>query len=207
MNQVSKSPLPTTLLETASDEDLLTAVANQHNRAAFEHLFSRFARRIYGMGMRIAGDPQLARDLVQEVMLTVWQNAAVYNMDRGSARSWVFALSRNKCIDMLRRARRQPVSIAADDIWPEDLCDQESIWNQTPDDGAAIRELDMSRIARFSNGLSPVQRQALEMVYVHDHTHEEAATRLNIPLGTFKSRLRLGMLRLQDMIRDRHEPT
>ena len=181
-------------------EQLLVAVANYQDRRAFERLFICFSRRIYGMGMKIARNEQVARDLVQEVMLIVWQNASTYDLDKGTAKSWIFTLSRNRCIDMLRRAKRQPHNLGAEDTWPDDLCDADL---DRPDQNAETLVSDkdqINRIEKLSDRLPAAQHQAIKMVYIHEHTHEEAARKLAIPLGTLKSRLRLGLIKLRELL-------
>ena len=179
-------------------EQLLVAVARHQDRCAFEQLFNDFSKPIYGMGMRIARNDQMAKDLVQDVMLAVWQNAVSYDLDKGSARTWIFSLSRNKCIDMLRRAQRQPQTIAAGEIWPTMWCDEGRAVDQSE------HRMDIETIGRLSLDLPAPQRVAVEMVYLQDLSHEEAASQLEVPLGTFKSRLRLGLIKLRQLISEHH---
>ena len=199
----SVSPSQSELPEK-SNEDLLVAVANFQDQAAYRQLFARFAKRVYGLGMKLAHNEQISKDLVQEVMLTVWQNANAFDLDRGSAQSWIFSMARNKCIDLLRKTGRAKVSISADDVWMEDLHVSEAVSSQFETDGAAVNA-DIERLKRFSERLPDPQREAIELVYVQDNTHEEAAVKLSVPLGTFKSRLRLGLIKLREMVKDRHE--
>ena len=116
---IPKSP-SLAIRETASDEELLIAVGNKQDRLAFNTLFKRFANRIFAMGMKLTRNEQLANDLVQEAMLMVWQKAPLYDLDRGTAQGWIFTLTRNRCFDLLRKIKRQPVCVNADDIWPQD---------------------------------------------------------------------------------------
>lgn len=197
-------PSQSELLEK-SNEDLLVAVANFRDQAAYKQLFGRFAKRVYGLGMKLAHNEQISKDLVQDVMLTVWQNANAFDMDRGSAQSWIFSMARNKCIDLLRKTSRAKVSISADDVWLEDLQGSEAVASHFETGSSAAEDADIERLKRFSSRLPDAQRQAIELVYVEDNTHEEAAVKLSVPLGTFKSRLRLGLIKLREMVRDRHE--
>lgn len=195
-----QSPAPAASAATEpvsdSDEQLLIAVGNQQNRAAFDTLFRRFAKRIFAMGMKLTRNEQLANDLVQEAMLTVWQKAPLYDLDRGTAQSWIFTLTRNRCFDMLRKLKRQPATVNADDIWPL----------EGEHDGALVHEeqasqaVEVGQIERFYDQLPAAQKAVVEQIYIHDRTHEEAAAALNIPLGTLKSRLRLGVGKLRQMI-------
>lgn len=198
-SESGKSSVSTTQneLSQSSNEQLLIAVANYRDRAAFEQLFERFAKRVFGLGIKLARNEQISRDLVQEVMLTVWQNAAAFDMDRGSAQSWIFSMARNKCIDILRKLNRSPIAVTADDVWTEYQPDSELIEAANSANEALASGADIERIKRLSERLPAPQRRAIELVYVQDQTHEEASTELKIPLGTFKSRLRLGLIKLR----------
>lgn len=178
-----------------SDERLLVAVANQQSREAFDCLFRRFANRIFAMGMKLTRDEQLANDLVQEAMLNVWQKAPLYDVDRGNAQSWIFTLTRNRAFDMLRKIKRQPATVSADDIWPVDGLPGNLVHEEK-----GSQEVEISLIESYYTQLPDAQREVVEQIYIHDRTHEEAANALDIPLGTLKSRLRLGMGKLKEMI-------
>jgi RNA polymerase sigma-70 factor (ECF subfamily) len=179
-----------------SDESLLIAVGNTQDKSAFDQLFVRFSKKIFAMGMKLTRNEQVAHDLVQEAMLTVWQKAPLYDLDRGTAQSWIFTLTRNRCFDMLRKQKRQPNTISADDIWP------------TEGDGDAVfvneergsLEVEIAQIERFYSDLPDAQQAVVRQIFVLDRTHEEAAKALQIPLGTLKSRLRLGVGKLRQLI-------
>ena len=183
------------LRESASNEELLVAVGNQQSRIAFNTLFNRFSNRIFAMGMKLTRNEQLAKDLVQEAMLMVWQKAPLYDLDRGNAQGWIFALTRNRCFDLLRKIKRQPACVSADDIWPNDGDYGDSV--ESVDTGFMSVELEQVRACYAQ--LPTAQLAVIEQIYVHDRTHEEAAAELNIPLGTLKSRLRLGMEKLRTL--------
>ncbi|MEQ8312793.1 MAG: sigma-70 family RNA polymerase sigma factor [Gammaproteobacteria bacterium] len=182
--------------DQSSDEELLIAVGNKQDRAAFNLLFGRFAKRIFAMGIKLTRNEQLANDLVQEAMLTVWQKAPMYDLDRGTAQSWIFTLTRNRCFDMLRKIKRQPMTVNADDIWPT-VEDQDSDLIHE-EKGSFYAEVD--NIESYYGQLPDAQRAVVEQIYIHDRTHEEAALELDIPLGTLKSRLRLGMGKLRQLV-------
>jgi len=183
---------------------LLVDVALSQSQAAFEELFDEFASRIYRLGMKLARNEQIAKDLVQDVMLHVWQHANDFDMDRGTAQSWIFSLSRNKCIDMLRKANRHAVQLPVDDIWPD--YQQEQLAAELDETEAGVEKLNsLGRIDSLLTRLPAPQCEAVKMVYVNDLNHEEASSRLKIPLGTFKSRLRLGLSKLRKMVKVRHD--
>ncbi len=179
-----------------SDEALLIAVGNKQDVEAFNQLFERYTKKIFALGMKLTRNEQLSKDLIQEAMLNVWQKAPLYDLDKGSAQGWIYTLGRNRCFDMLRKQKRQPNCISADDIWPPDFSDEPSMVHQ--DTGGQEVELDL--IKRYFDELSEPQREAVEQIYIKDRTHEEAAAYLQIPLGTLKSRLRLALKNLQKLI-------
>jgi RNA polymerase sigma-70 factor (ECF subfamily) len=179
-----------------SDEALLIAVGNRQSTEAFNELFHRFAKRLFALGMKLTRNEQLANDLVQEAFLTVWRKAPLYDLDRGNAQGWIFTLARNRCFDMLRKQKRQPSTINADDIWPIDGELEQALVNE--DQG--MQTVEVSRIESLYDELPDAQRAVVEQIYIHDRTHEEAAEVLDIPLGTLKSRLRLAMGKLRDKI-------
>lgn len=180
----------------ASDEQLLIAVGNRKDSAAFNELFDRYANRLFALGMKLTRNEQLANDLVQESLLTVWKKAPLYDLDRGNAQGWIFTLARNRCFDMLRKIKRQPSTISADDIWPLDGEPDSSLANE--DQGSM--EVEIAQIESLYDELPDAQRAVIEQIYIHDRTHEEAAEILNIPLGTLKSRLRLAVGKLRQKI-------
>ena len=182
--------------QALGDEKLLIAVGNCKDRQAFDLLFKRFAKRIFAMGMKLTRNEQLSNDLVQEAMLTVWQKAPLYDLDRGTAQSWIFTLTRNRCFDMLRKLKRQPSTVSADDIWPQE---GEHDGNMVHEEQGS-QEVEIAQIEAYYEQLPDAQRLVIEQIYIHDRTHEEAAEHLQIPLGTLKSRLRLAVGKLRRLI-------
>ena len=179
-----------------SDETLLIAVGNSQDIDAFNQLFERFAKKIFALGMKLTRNEQLANDLIQEALLNVWQKAPLYDLDKGSAKGWIFTLSRNRCFDMLRKQKRQPNCISADDIWPLESGAESTMVHE--DIGG--QQVELSLIEGYFDQLSDPQRAVVEQIYIKDRTHEEAAAYLQIPLGTLKSRLRLGVAKLRNLI-------
>jgi RNA polymerase sigma-70 factor (ECF subfamily) len=194
MNTPTPSPDPEE--QDVTDESLLIAVGNGQNVDAFNQLFKRFAKKIFALGMKITRNEQLANDLIQESMLNIWQKAPLYDLDKGSAKGWIFTLSRNRCFDMLRKQKRQPNCISADDIWPLESSAEPTMVHE--DIGG--QQVELSLIESYFDQLSDPQRAVVEQIYIKDRTHEEAAAHLQIPLGTLKSRLRLGVAKLRNLI-------
>jgi len=177
------------------DETLLIAVGNSQDRDAFNALFHRFSSKIFALGMKITRNDQLANDLVQEAMLIIWQKAPLYDLDKGSAQTWIFTLVRNRCFDILRKMKRQPEGISADDIYAET---EYELSVNTEQENSNLIQID--QIQQYFDMLPEPQQQVIEYVFMRDLTHQEAAQQLDIPLGTLKSRLRLALNKLRDFI-------
>lgn len=182
--------------EGPSDEQLLLAVGVSQDRLAFNQLFQRFSKRIFAMGMKLTRNEQLAHDLVQEALMTVWTKAPLYDLDRGTAQSWIFTLTRNRCFDMLRKKKRQPQTVSSDDIWPQESDAEMAFVHE--EQGSQVVEI--AQIEKLYEQLPVAQQAVIEQIYIFDRTHEEAAAELAIPLGTLKSRLRLGVAKLRVLI-------
>jgi len=182
--------------DQSTDDELLIAVAVAADTTAFNLLFGRFARRIHAMGVKLSHNDQLAKDLVQESMLAVWQKASKFDSDRGNARAWIFTLVRNRCFDMLRQQNRQPGAVNADDIW-EISPDSEQLHDQ---ENKFYSDLEISQFHKHYLKLPEAQQQVIEQVYINGQTQEETARILNIPQGTVKSRLRLGLEKLRHLM-------
>ena len=186
----------TVSVDGPTDEKLLLAVGVSQDRQAFNQLFVRINERIFAMGMKLTRNKQLAHDLVQEALMTVWTKAPLYDLDRGTAQSWIFTLARNRCFDMLRKKKRQPQTVSADDIWPQESDAEMSFVHEEQGSQA----VEVAQIERLYEHLPTAQQAVIEQIYILDRTHEEAAAALAIPLGTLKSRLRLGVAKLRTMI-------
>lgn len=186
-------------LDQLSDDELLLAVAVSEDVKAFNLLFNRFAAKIQAMGMKLTHNEQLSKDLLQEAMLAVWQKAPLFDADRGSARGWIFTLVRNRCFDMLRQQKRQPGMVNADDIWClESDLDESGQWGQSEEQ--FFNNLEVTQFEKYYRQLPEPQQQVIKQIYVNGLTHEEVAQLLQIPPGTVKSRLRLGMDKLRQLI-------
>lgn len=178
---------------------VLQQVATQ-DRQAFARLFNHFAPQLKAFGLSTVipdRSGQFADELVQEVMITVWNKASTYDPEKAGAATWIFTIARNKRIDLLRKLKRHRGLLDIDDIWPLE------------DEGAGPLQLLQQRITERSVreslvGLPPSQREVLLMAFMEGKTHSEIAVELALPLGTVKSRIRLAMQRLQ-LVLDRQD--
>jgi RNA polymerase sigma-70 factor, ECF subfamily len=158
-------------------------------------LYDSTSRIVYGLARRILGDPSSAEDVTMEVYMQVWRTAESYDPQRGTVSSWLAILARSRAIDCLRsrKARRAELEDNVDGV--ADLRDSR------PDPELASVEDGRSRIVEKAMGqLSPDQREAIELAYFSGLTHAEAAVQTGLPLGTVKTRIRLGMLRLRKLL-------
>ncbi len=182
-------------LERLSDEDLIYAIASGA-MWAMEQLFVRYGRMLYALAYRIVTNQQVAEDLVQEVLLAVWRYAASYTPQLGAARSWLFSIMHHRAIDYLRRMRRR--SILKQTSWEELTVDESMAVSDVWDE--AWRSLQSELVHTALAQLSPQQQRVIELAYFQGWTHTEIAEGLQIPLGTVKARLRLGLLHLKRIL-------
>ena len=175
-------------IEEPSDEDLLGALA-RGDQSGLSLLYDRYQGQMYGLAMRITGEASLAQDVVQEAFLGLWRNASRYVSTKASARTWILSITHHRAIDAVRRRRATvelpepsatPASMVLPDVWPE-----------------VAGRLDRQAVERALATLSDVQREAIALAYFSGLTQQEIAERTETPLGTVKSRVRLGLLALR----------
>ena len=168
----------------------LERIATHEDREAFARLFKHFAPLLKAFAM--SGSPLAAAhadELVQEVMLKVWQKASGFNPQKAAASTWIYTVARNSRTDMFRRLQKFDTPINADDIWPEVEEDEPFV--------AVQQRRDELRVKELLSGLPQEQGQILAKVYMEGKSHSEVAKELQLPLGTVKSRVRLAMQKLQ----------
>ena len=172
-----------------SDDALLAGMAAGDPEAA--HAFvARFQRRVYGLAYTIMGDAGAAQDVAQEAFVRVWRHAGIFDARRGSVTSWLLTITRNLAIDAMRV--RRPVAIDPDTI----LDMEEPTTGRTPADAVVTME-DTERL-RTALALLPVEQQrAVVLAGLLGYTAREIAERESIPLGTAKTRIRTGLIRLR----------
>lgn len=160
--------------------------------AALEALYDAYHRQALGLAYRILQDRGDAEDIVQEVFLAAWRASDRYDPGRGSLRTWILAMVRNRAIDLLRARRRAPVSPLDERFDRPDETD-------VPD--LVVTQLDGQRAWAALASLPPEQRQVIELAYFSGLSHSEIADRLATPVGTVKGRIRLALDRLRTMLR------
>ena len=172
-----------------ADRDVLARVSNGE-LDALQDLYDRYRTMAYSIALRITADASLAEDVVQDAFLGAWRNAARYVEGRGSVKTWLLSIVHHRAIDAVRRRRPTselpeaeapaPPALTLPDIWKE-----------------VAGNLDREAIAAALATLSDVQREAIELAYFGGLTQIEIADRTGAPLGTVKSRVRLGLLAMR----------
>jgi len=157
---------------------------------ALQELYDRYRIMAYSIALRITTDPSLAEDVVQDAFLGVWRNASRYVEGRGSVKTWLLSIVHHRAVDAVRRRRPTTELPEREDVPPTALT--------LPDIWAEVAgNLDRAEIATAMATLSDVQREAIELAYWGGLTQQEIAERTGTPLGTVKSRVRLGLLSLR----------
>jgi RNA polymerase sigma-70 factor, ECF subfamily len=175
-----------------SDEaTLLSRIALGRDRDAFAQLFDLYGPRVKSFMMRKGASPEQAEDLVQETMISVWSKAGMYVAERGSVTTWIFTIARNLRIDRLRREKTSLFT---------DLDDYDAESEDVAQDDALGRLQEDSQVARALAQIPSEQRELLILSYVEDLPQSEIAARLQIPLGTVKSRMRLAYRRMRKLL-------
>lgn len=161
-------------------------VRDGRDKQAFARLFDHFAPRLKGMLIRGGLQAGLAEEVVQDTMLSVWHKAHLFDPHRAQVSGWVYQIARNRQIDVLRKERRPvPEELKGDDVQEDDALQIIALEQQT------------SRLRAALAQLSPEQRVLVEQAYLGDLTHSELQGLTGLPLGTIKSRIRLGLKRLR----------
>lgn len=195
-NQAGESATETATNLFAED---MRRIAQYRDREAYTRVFRHFAPRLFEFSRRQLVNDQQAMELVQETMLIVWKKARLYDPSRASTATWIFRIWRNLRFDMLRRQLHLKDEVSADDLWPT-----LEAAGLISDAANPFGEVEAERTLRYYRRLPPAQQEIVRMLYLEEKSHQEVATELAIPLGTVKSRLRLAINRLKQLI-DRHD--
>jgi RNA polymerase sigma-70 factor (ECF subfamily) len=174
----------------ATPDELLVKVA-QGDQQAFADLYDQTAPRVLGLVKRLLKDHSQSEEVTQEVFLEIWQTATRFDTTRGSAASWMLTMAHRRAVDRVRSSqagRDRDVRIG--------IRDHETEYDQVSEK-VEIR-LEHERVTRALARLTELQRQAVELAYYGGYSHSEVAAMLGVPLGTVKTRLRDGMIRLRD---------
>jgi len=183
-------PLSATLAETLGAG---LVAAGTGDAQAFAEVYDAVAHRIYGLVLRVLRDVHQSEEVTQEVLLQLWQTSSRFDPRRGSALAFVMTLAHRRAVDRVRSAdaaRRRDTTHVERSV--------ETPYDETA--AAAHASLEAVTVRAALATLSPVQRQAIELSYFGGHTHLEVSRLLQVPIGTAKTRIRDGLLRLRDVL-------
>jgi len=168
----------------------LCLIAEKQDRAAFTRLFRHFAPLMKAFALAGSNfSANHADELVQEVMLKVWQKAGAFDPEKAAANTWIYTIARNCRTDMYRRLQKFDTALSAEDF---------DIEQEAEDAFAALHQRrSRDKVRRLVGELPPDQSQILAKVYMEGKSHSEVAAELDLPLGTVKSRVRLAVQKLQ----------
>jgi RNA polymerase sigma-70 factor, ECF subfamily len=177
------------------DDALLAQRIRSGDRGALGELYDRYASVALATALRVVANREQAEDLVHDGFVAVWQKIDRFDPMRGSLRSWLLTVVRNRAIDRLRSARS---SIAIE------VADEQSLLRTSPNPTweAAIARRSAAELRSALDGLPTEQRQAIELAYFGGNTYREIAVLTNVPLGTANGRLRLGLAKLRDSLQE-----
>jgi RNA polymerase sigma-70 factor (ECF subfamily) len=187
LRAVPSEPAPPAPLDP-SDVELLARVG-ERDREAFEILYGRYVRSVFGLALRRLGDRANAEDAVQEAFTAIWRSASTYRPERGAAGGWIYTVARNAIVDRLRRN-----GPPADAELPELASTEPGPAQRAEDSDVAFR------VHRALEELQPRERQVIELAYWSGMSQSEVAEYLHLPLGTVKTRTRSGLARLATVL-------
>jgi RNA polymerase sigma-70 factor (ECF subfamily) len=173
------------------DLDLLLVRVARGDQAAFEAVYDRLAGPVYGLIRKVVRDPAQSEEVAQEVMLDVWRSASRFDSARGSAVAWVMTIAHRRAVDRVRSenastAREQKLAVdqvSADDVF--ELVDT---------------ALDRQRVRRCMGSLTTLQAESIKLAYYQGYTYPQVAGLLGVALGTVKTRIRDGLIRMRDCL-------
>jgi RNA polymerase sigma-70 factor (ECF subfamily) len=174
--------------QAALTDGELIELIGRGDRQAFEDLYARYARSVFGLALRRLGDHGRAEDAVQETFTSIWKSAKSYRSDRGPGAPWLYAVARNAIVDRFRSQGREEFEV------PE-----RATGDPGPDERAETSWVAW-RVHRAFSELPESERQVIELAYWGEMSQSEVADFLGIPLGTVKTRTRSGLARLADLL-------
>lgn len=190
MDDVEASRSAESVSPAVTTEELVQRVATG-DHAAFAALYDRIAPQVYGVVRKVLRDPAQSEEVAQEVLLEIWRTAARYDQSKSSAATWMLTMAHRRAIDRVRTeqaARDRTERVASADV------------RRSVDEVAEAVEgrAESDQVRRALEGLSELQREAIKLAYYGGYTYPEVARLLDAPLGTVKTRLRDGLIRLRE---------
>ncbi|WP_372735182.1 ECF RNA polymerase sigma factor SigK [Nocardioides sp.] len=171
----------------------LLKLCGRGDQSAFAQLYDAVSARAHGMALRVVRDPAQAEEICQEAFLDIWKNSGRFDPGRGSAMGWLLTIVHRKAVDRVRSAE---ASTRRDTSYHQQ--NQPIDHDSTAE--AAQASMEARRVRSALKSLTQVQREALELAYFGGYTHTEVASMLDLPVGTAKTRIRDGLIRLRDTL-------
>ena len=181
--------------EELEDGQLLEFIADK-DRAALEALYTRYSGPVYSLAMHLLRDPGASEEVTQDTFFNVWRRGSSYKSDRGSVTAWLFSIAHHRTIDELRKRRRDQTRIQHG----VDMSQRPTEARSDNPSECATAQYEASRLKEALTILRPEQREVVVLAYFGGFTHSEIARKLDQPLGTVKTRMRLAIKKLRGVI-------
>jgi RNA polymerase sigma-70 factor (ECF subfamily) len=181
------------------DDKTLIALIEQAQPHALDELYGRYSRLVYSLALKIVPEPATAEEITLDVFTRVWQKAGTYRAEQAGVNTWLVSMARHRAIDWLRRqnVRFDQNSLSWTDVHAESISHSKN--NPEYATELALRQ---ERVRAAIAQLPPDQQEALALAYFQGQSHREIAQTLDQPLGTIKTRIRLAMQKLRDLLPD-----
>lgn len=171
----------------------LIAAASRGDERAFAELYDQTSARVYGMVLRVIRDPAQSAEVTQDIYLEVWRQSARFDAGKGSVLPWLLMIAHRRAVDRVRSAQS---TVVRDDKYA--LLHEERPYDSVSEQ--VQTSLDGQRVRKVLGDLTPAQREAVTLAYFGGYTHSEVAELLKVPLGTVKTRIRDGLIRMRDAL-------
>ncbi len=175
--------------QSKPDEGELTLLVAEGDRQAFLELYDRYASRVYGLALKMLGDPMRAEDISQEAFIRLWKRAETYRPEKGAFSTWILTITRRIVIDRFRKQSRRPEITTSID---------KQNWHEPPDPDSGFESDRWQTLHFLLMELPAEQREVVQLAYFYGLSQRQIAEHTNTPLGTVKTRARLGMDKLRD---------
>jgi RNA polymerase sigma-70 factor (ECF subfamily) len=185
-------------MNPATDDAALMSQVAQAHSAALSELYDRYSRMVFSLAFRITGSSETAEEVTQDVFVQVWRFARHYDPQQARLTTWLSSITRNRAIDILRQQNVRPEGHA--DSLDDDLFSLNGPASETAVEPSVELRLQQEQVRQALEQLPEEQHQALALAYFMGMTQQEISEKLKQPLGTVKTRIRLGMIKLKDLL-------